>query len=77
MIDLESGRSLTAQYKEEFKGLALGLLKNDREDEMVIVLSALGEMTAELGIGIVGPKMTVALFHRLAAQVEELTGQGS
>ncbi len=71
MVDLESGSSLTAQYKEEFRVLALSLLKNDREDEMIIILSALGEMTAEFGIGVVGPKMTIALFHQLADQVEK------
>ena len=58
------------QYKQELKFLLDSHLKDESGEDKIAILGALGEVTAELGIGVVGHHQTTALFRQLADQVQ-------
>lgn len=71
MHALPSDRVLTKSYKEELRSLVKKQVeKNRSEDARVALLTALGEMTAEFGISIIGRETTFMLFLELASSVQ-------
>ena len=68
---LPSDRVLTKKYKKELRSLVSKQVKqNQREDARVAVLAALGEMTAEFGISIIGRRTTIMLFLEIASSLQ-------
>jgi hypothetical protein len=58
-----AGRALTDKYKANLRALVDGWVRNERN--ATAVLAALGEVTAEAGLGLLGPTPTADLLAHL------------
>lgn len=69
---------LIDSHKWAFRALITDLAKDGRKDTSAAILTALGEVTAEVSIGVVGPEMTTRLLLQLIDKITEASqGDGS
>lgn len=71
MRQFQEGRRRANQLKEKVKLMLESFMTGERGDEHVVALTAMGEVTAELGLNVVGPQITRALFLELANRTNE------
>ena len=65
---ISAGRMLTDRYKRDLKAIVEGWIGTGRIDAAAI-LGALGEVTAEAGLSLVGANHTAELFNKLEKNV--------
>ena len=70
MNEHQNGRLLIDMHKQALRDLVSVLAKDGQKDTSAAILAALGEVTAEVGVGVVGHKMTIEMFMQLAKKVK-------
>lgn len=64
---MRKGRELTDAYKQELRRLVQGWLKKDKDGAAVV--AALGEVSAEAAVTVMGPQVAVELMEELAKSI--------
>ena len=64
---MRKGRELTDAYKLQLRRLVQGWLKKDKDGAAVV--AAMGEVSAELAVTVMGPQVAVELMEELATSI--------
>lgn len=66
---LRKGRNMTDEYKHQLHKLVEQWLTADKDAAAVV--AALGEVTAEAAMGLMGPQVAIDLMNELVKSIEQ------